>query len=81
MALHKCFHLLTYLPIYLCFKFNRHFPGEPWLADSSSVSSSTCSRKNLGRWETQIFTGWMAILSLNQQCQSTEGKTEITMRF
>jgi len=26
---------------------------------------------------TQLFTGWMPFLSPNQQCQSTEGNTEL----
>jgi len=27
----------------------------------------------------QLFTGWMRFLSPNQQCQSTEGKYELTV--
>ena len=27
---------------------------------------------NTNKWTPSFFTGWMTILSLNQQCQSTE---------
>jgi len=78
------------LVIILSLHFNSHFPGEPglvgiywskgcwrwwWQLDYWSYKSCKAPAKSPPTNQHPVlFTGRMPFLSLNQQCQSTEGK-------
>ena len=82
--------VLQTLRQYLSLHFNGHFPGEPGLAgvywskgDGGGGDNSTTGAISRAKLQSnhhhqqtniQFFTGRMAFLSPNQQCQSTEGK-------
>ena len=75
--------------------FNGHFPFSQYqnvsildfIGDKDdggggdNYSYKTCKAPNCLHQQTniQFFTGWMPILSPNQQCQSTEGKITVTV--